>query len=39
LENGNLQFVAVDEDACKIRATFFLGLRDGVVTAEYEPVP
>ncbi len=39
LENGNLQFVAVDDDTCAGRSTFFQGLRDGVVTAEYEPVP
>ncbi len=39
LENGNLQFGAIDEDTCGLRSTFFLGLRDGVVTAEYEPVP
>ncbi len=39
LENGNLQFVALDDDTCATRSGFFLGLRDGVVTAEYEPVP
>ncbi len=39
LENGNLQFVAVDDDTCAGRSGNLLGLRDGVVTAEYEPVP
>lgn len=39
LGNGNLRFVAIDEDTCAQRSGFLLGLRDGVVTAEYEPVP
>ena len=39
LENGNLQFVAVDEDTCAARSGRLLGLRDGEVTFEYEPVP
>lgn len=39
LGNGNLRFVAVDEDTCAHRSGFLLGPRDGVVTAEYEPVP
>ncbi len=38
LENGNLQFVAVDEDTCAGRSGILLGLRDGVATAEFEPV-
>ncbi len=39
LESGNLQFVAVDEETCAARSGVLLGLRDGVTTAEFEPVP
>ena len=39
LGNGNLRFLAVDEDTCAQRSGFLLGLRGGVVAAEYEPVP
>jgi len=38
LENGNLQFAAVGEDTCLARSGILLGLRNGVVTAEFEPV-
>ena len=38
LENGNLQFAAVGEDTCLGRSGILLGLRNGVVTAEFEPV-
>jgi hypothetical protein len=38
LENGNLQFTAVGEDTCLGRSGILLGLRYGVVTAEFEPV-
>jgi len=38
LENGNLQFVAI-EDECAIRATFLAGRPDDGIIREYEPVP
>ncbi len=39
LESGNLQFVAVGEDACPARSGVLLGLGDGLPAVEYEPVP
>lgn len=38
LENGNLQFAAVGKDTCLARSGILLGVRNGVVTAELEPV-
>ena len=38
LENGNLRFVGLDKDTCTSRSGLLLGLVDGDVTAEYEPL-
>ena len=38
LENGNIQFVAI-EDECAIRATSLYGRPDDGIIREYEPVP
>ncbi len=38
LENGNLQFVSV-EDECPSRVSFLAGRPDEGITREYEPVP
>ena len=38
LENGNLQFVVI-EDECRGRVTFLYGRPDDGITREFEPVP
>ena len=38
LENGNIQFVAI-EDECALRRTTLAGRPDDGITREYEPVP
>ncbi|MFQ5962309.1 MAG: hypothetical protein ACE5MG_13025, partial [Candidatus Methylomirabilales bacterium] len=38
LENGNIQFVAI-EDECAMRETEQAGRPDDGITREYEPVP
>ncbi len=40
LENGNLQFVAIDEDPCAQRSSFLQALdRDGVSAGGWGPIP
>jgi hypothetical protein len=40
LENGNLQFLAIDEDPCALRSSFLQVLdRDGVSAGGFVPVP
>ncbi len=39
LENGNVQFLAIDEDPCALRSSFLPLDRDGVSAGGFVPVP